>query len=118
MDQERDGLIATPMSLHDQQRKTSLHKRCGHRPVLILADRFLATTLHQRLALSQVASAVLFSVRPETINKRIRDIRQLPEQAAGHATQPSPHRLASLDDLYNLATAAAITLPSQIKRAC
>ena len=73
--------------------------------------------LHQRLALPQVAIAVLFSVRPETINKRIRDIRQLLDQA-GHTIQPGPHRLASLDDLYSLATAAEITVPPEIKTAC
>ena len=126
--QERDALIAALMSLHDQQRETSLDKRRGHRPrlaapgtgrrpVLTLADRLLATTLHQRLALPQVAIAVLFSVRPETINKRIRDIRQLLDQA-GHTIQPGPHRLASLDDLCNLATAAEITVPPEIKTAC
>jgi len=116
------------MSLHDQQRETSLDKRRGHRPrlaapgtgrrpVLTLADRLLATTLHQRLALPQVAIAILFSVRPETINKRIRDIRQLLDQA-GHTIQPGPHRLASLDDLCSLATAAEITVPPEIKTAC
>jgi hypothetical protein len=61
--------------------------------------------------------AVLFSVRPETINKRIRDIRQLLDQA-GHTIQPGPHRLASLDDLCNLATAAEITVPPEIETAC
>ena len=73
------------------------------------ADRLLATILHYRLHLPQVAIAALFSVRPETINKRIRDIRQLLDQA-GHTIQPGPHRLARLDDLYNLATAAEITV--------
>ena len=82
-----------------------------------LADRLLATTLHQRLALPQVAIAVLFSVRPETINKRIRDVRQLLDQA-GHTIHPAPHPLADLDDLYSLATAAEITLPSKTKTAC
>ena len=126
--QEWDALIAALMSLHDQQRETSLDKRRGHRPrlaapgtgrrpVLTLADRLLATTLHQQLGLPQVAIAVLFSVRPETINKRIRDIRQLLDQA-GHTIQPGPHRLASLDDLYTLATTAEITVPSEIKTAC
>jgi hypothetical protein len=126
--QEWDALIAALMGLHDQQRETSLDKRRGHRPrlaapgtgrrpVLTLADRLLATTLHQRLALPQVAIAILFSVRPETINKRIRDIRQLLDQA-GHTIQPGPHRLASLDDLYSLATAAEITVPPEIKTAC
>jgi hypothetical protein len=75
------------------------------------------TTLHQRLALPQVAIAVLFSVRPETINKRIRDIRQLLDQA-GYTIQPGLHRLASLDDLYRLATTAEITVPPEIKTAC
>jgi len=125
---EWDALIAALMSLHDQQREASLDKRRGHRPrlaapgtgrrpVLTLADRLLATTLHQRLALPQVAIAVLFSVRPETINKRIRDIRQLLDRA-GHTIQPGPHRVASLDDLYSLATAAEITVPPEIKTAC
>jgi hypothetical protein len=116
------------MSLHDQQRETRLDKRRGHRPrlaapgtgrrpLLTLADRLLAAVLHQRLALPQVAIATLLGVRPETINRRIRDIRQLLDQA-GHAIQPGPHRHASLDDLYSLATAAEITLPPEIKTAC
>jgi hypothetical protein len=74
-------------------------------------------TLHQHLALPQVAIATLPGVRPETINRRIRDIRQLLDQA-GHTIQPGPHRLASLDDLYNLATTAEITPPPEIKTAC
>ena len=125
---EWDTLITTLMTLHDQQREASLGKRRGHRPrlaapgtgrrpVLTLADRLLATALHQRLALPQVAIAALFSVRPETINKRIREIRQLLDQA-GHAFQPGPHRLASLNDLSSLAIEAGITIPSEIKTAC
>ena len=73
--------------------------------------------MHQRLALPQVAIATLFSVRPETINKRIRDIRQLLDQA-GYAIQPGPHRLASLEDLSNLAAAEGILAPTEIKTAC
>ena len=73
--------------------------------------------MHQRLALPQVAIATLFSVRPETINTRIRDIRQLLEQAR-HTIQPSPHRLASLDDLSNLAAAEGVLAPAEIKTAC
>jgi len=123
-----DALITTLMTLHGQQRETSLDARRGHRPrltapgtgrrpVLTLADRLLATVLHQRLALPQVAIAALFSVRPETINKRIRDIRQLLDQAR-HTIQPGPHHLASLDDLYKLAAATGINTPSEIKTAC
>ena len=116
------------MTLHIQQREATLDKRRGHRPrlaapgtgrrpVLTLADRLLATALHQRLALPQIAIAALFNVRPETINRRIREIRQLLEQA-GHTIQPGPHRLASLDDLYSLANAEGIVIPSQINTAC
>ena len=126
---EWDALTATLMTLHDQQREASLDKRRGHRPrikagpgtgrrpVLTLADRLLATILHYRLALPQVAIAALFGVRPETVNKRIRDIRQLLDQA-GHAIQPGPHHLASLDDLYTLARSTDITVWPDIKTAC
>lgn len=106
---------------------TDLDKRRGHRPrraapgtgrlpVLTLADRLLATLLHHRLALPQLTVATLFNVRPETINRRIRDIRQL-LHAAAHAIQPAKDRLATLDGLYNLASAAGITRPSEIKTA-
>jgi hypothetical protein len=125
---EWDALTTALMSLHDQQREASLDKRRGHRPrltapgtgrrpVLTLADRLLATVLHYRLALPQVAIAALFGVQPETVNRRIRDIRQLLDQA-GHAIQPSPHHLASLDDLYKLARSTGIAIQSEIKTAC
>jgi hypothetical protein len=116
------------MTLHDQQRETSLDKRRGHRPrltapgtgrrpVLTLADRLLATVLHHRLALPQVAIAALLRVRPETVNRRIRDIRQLLERA-GYVIEPGPHRLASLNDLYGLAIAAGIVISPETKTAC
>ncbi len=116
------------MTLHGQQREADLDTRRGHRarlaapgtgrrPSSTLADRLLATILHKRLALPQVAIAALFSVRPETINRRIRDIRQLLQQA-GYTIQPGPRRLASLDDLSRLATAEGITIASKIKTAC
>jgi Rhodopirellula transposase DDE domain len=125
---EWDALIAVLMTLHDQQREAGLDKRRGHRPrltapgagrrpLLTLADRLLATVLHHRLGLPQTAVAALVSVRPETINRRIRGIRQLLEQA-GHVIQPGPHRLASLDDLYSLATKEGIAVASEIKTAC
>jgi transposase len=123
-----DTLIATLLTLHGQQREASLDARRGHRPRLTapgtgrrpgltLADQLLATILHYRLHLPQVAIAALFSVRPETINKRIRDVRQLLDQA-GHTIQPGPHRLANLDDLYELAGAAGLSIPPEIKAAC
>jgi len=80
-------------------------------------DRLLATVLHYRLALPQVAIAALFGVHPETISRRIRDIRQLLGQA-GHAIQPGPHRLASLDDLHALAESSGIAIQAETKTAC
>ena len=126
--QQWDAQIAALMTLHDQQRETSLDKRRGHRPRLIapgvgrrplltLADRLLATVLHQRHALPQTAIAALFGVRPETVNRRIRDIRQLLDQA-GYTIEAGPHRLASLEDLSNLAAAEGILAPAEIKAAC
>lgn len=110
------------MTLHPRQREANLDKRRGHRPrltapgtgrrpVLTLADRLLATILHQRLALPQTAVAALFHVRPKTINRHIRETRQLLQQA-GHTIHPSPHRLAALDDLYRLATTEGISVPA------
>ena len=54
--QDRDTPIAALMSLHHQQRETNLDNRRGRRPVLTLADRLLATTLCQRLALPRSPS--------------------------------------------------------------
>ena len=121
-------MITTLMTLHDQRREADLDKRRGHRPrlaapgagrrpILTLAGRLLAAALHQRLALPQVAIAALFTVRPETINRHIRDVRQLLDQA-GHAIQPGPYRLASLDEFYSLGVAEGIAIPAEIKTAC
>jgi transposase len=123
-----DALLGTLLTLHDQQREASLHQRRGHRPrmaapgtgrrpVLTLADRLLAATLHHRLGLPQVTIAALFTVRPETINRQLRAIRQLLQQA-GHTIQPSPHKIATIHDLHEYATANGITAPPNIKTAC
>ncbi|MFB6958799.1 ISAzo13 family transposase [Streptomyces sp. NPDC056309] len=119
---EWDALIVQLLALHDDQREADLDKRRGHRPrikgdgttgrrpMLTLADRLLATVLHYRLALPQVAVATLFNVHPGTVNRRIRDVRQL-LQTAGHTIQPADHQLADLDALHDLATTAGITPP-------
>jgi hypothetical protein len=118
-------LLTTLLMLHERQREEKLDKRRGHRPRqtapgagrrpgLTLADRLLATFLHHRLALPQTAVAALFDVRPETINRHIREVRQLLQQA-GYAIQPGPHPLATLNDLHSLATAEGITVPTHIK---
>ena len=123
-----NDLITTLITLHDQQHEASLDKRRGHRPrrtapgtgrrpMSTLADRLLAAVLHHRHGLPQTAIADLFNVRPETINRHLREIRQLLQQA-GHAIQPSPHRLATLNDLYDHANAQGIANPPTIKPAC
>jgi hypothetical protein len=128
-----DTLLATLLTLHEQQRETSLHQRRGHRPrltapgtgrrpVLTLADRLIAATLHHRLGLPQVAIAALFTVRPETINRQLRQIRQLLQQA-GHTLRPTPHKITTIDDLRTYAAANGIDQPPNrtmpnIKTAC
>jgi transposase len=123
-----DALITTLMTLHERQREASLDKRRGHRPrqaapgpgrrpVLTLADRLLTAVLHYRHALPQVAIATLLGVRPETVSKRLRDIRQLLDQA-GITIQPGPRRLATLEDLYDLARSTGIAIQPEIKTAC
>ncbi|MFJ5532670.1 ISAzo13 family transposase [Streptomyces sp. NPDC093261] len=125
--QEWDALITTLTALHEDQREEHLTKRrgnrprltapgTGRRPMLTLADRLLATLLHHRLGFPQVAIARLFSVTPFTINRRIRDIRQLLD-TAGHTVHPADQRLATLDDLHRLANTAGITIPTEIKTA-
>jgi transposase len=115
---EWDALVTTLMTLHEGQREASLDKRRGHRPrqaapgpgrrpVLTLADRLLAAVLHYRLGLSQVAIGVLLGVRPETVSKRLRDIRELLDQA-GTIIQPGPRRLGNLEELYDLARSTGI----------
>jgi hypothetical protein len=122
-----NAMITTLMTLHDRQREAGLDKRrggrprlapgAGRRPALTLADRLLAAILHYRHALPQVAIATLFRVRPETVNKRLRDIRQLLDQA-GITIQPGPRRLTALEDLYDLAKSTDIAIQPEIKTAC
>jgi hypothetical protein len=122
------ALIGELLILHDAQRETALDTRRGHRPRLVapgtgrrpmltLADRLMALVLHQRFALPQVAIAVLFGVRPETVNRRIREIRELLE-TTGHTVQTAECRLASLDDLHTFASRTGITTTMEIKQAC
>ncbi|MGO4751495.1 ISAzo13 family transposase, partial [Streptomyces sp. 2MCAF27] len=63
-----------------------------------------------------VTVARLFGVTPETINRRIRDIRQLLGMA-GHIIHPADHQLTTLDHLYDHANAVGITVPPKIKTA-
>jgi transposase len=124
---EWDALIATITMLQQEQREAELDKRRAHRPrktrsgtgrrpSLTLADRLLATVLHHRLALPHVAVAALFSIRPETSNRWIRDTRRLLQQA-GRTIQPADTPLSGLDDLYDFATTAGLAVPPRITTA-
>lgn len=123
-------LIESLLGLHEQQRETALDKRRGHRPRLVnpgigtgrrpmltLADRLMAVILHQHHGLPQVTIAALFGVRPETLNRRIRDTREL-LKTAGHTITPARHRLATLDDLHAFADTNDNTTAAEIKQAC
>jgi transposase len=125
---EWDTLITTLTTLHEAQRETHLDKRRGHRPrakgdgttgrrpILTLADRLLAAILHYRHGLPQIAIADLFNVRPETINRRLRDIREL-LATAGHDLHPAERQPATLNDLFNQAREAGIITTPEIKTA-
>jgi hypothetical protein len=125
---EWDALVTTLMTLHERQREPSLDKRRGHRPPAGRPGSRSAARPHPGRpapgrctalppGLSQVAIGVLLGVRPETVSKRLRDIRELLDQAST-TIQPGPRRLASLEELYDLARSTEIDLWVKIKSAC
>jgi hypothetical protein len=99
----------------DRQKTPAAGLYTGRRPGLTLANRLLATLLYERFRLPQVAIARLFAVAPQTINRRIRKTHRLLDQV-GHVIAPADHRLATLDDLADLADRLDIPTP-QIKTA-
>jgi hypothetical protein len=123
-----DALTAALATPSGQLREAGLNRRrgdrprqigagTGRRPLLTLTGKLTAAILHHRHGLPQRAIAALFQVRPETINRHIGDTRQLLRQT-GHAIQPSPRKLATLDDLYRYAAEQGIPTPAEIKAAC
>jgi hypothetical protein len=108
-DTDWSTLTGRLLVLHHSQREDALGRRrggrprivgngtTGRRPVLTLPDRLLAAIPHHRPALPQVAIADLYGVAAETINRRIRDLRQLLEQD-GTTIRPARTRLRTLGD--------------------
>jgi hypothetical protein len=100
-------------------RRRGYRPRQGHdrggRPKITLAGKLLATILHDRHGLPCKAIAALFGIRHEHVSRHAGDIRRLLRQI-GHAIEPSPHKLATLDDLYRHATAAGITIPRRSRQ--
>jgi transposase len=119
---ELSGLItALTLPWHAHQESRRYKWRGGPRrqrpgdhgsPVLDMTDQILATLLHLHLHLPQHVTAVLLGVDRSTISHAITSIRPLLSQ---HRTTipTAPHRLRTLTDLTQYATAAGITLPIQ-----
>jgi predicted transcriptional regulator len=82
-----------------------------------LAAKLLAAILRDRHGLPCKAIAALLGIRHELTSRYTSDIRRLLRQA-GHAIEPAPRKLTTLDDLCRHATAAGITIPAKIKPAC
>jgi transposase len=123
-----DALTAALTGPAAQLREAALNRRRGYRPRqpapgtgrrprLTLTDKLIAAILHDRHGLTHKAIAALYQVRHEDICRHVGDIRLLLRQT-GHTIEPSPHKLATLDDLYRYAAAQGITKPAEIKTAC
>jgi hypothetical protein len=108
-----NALITTITALHPAATGSRAGQRRGHRPERPAPARPSPDRDPRRPAPghrpappprpTQSAIAELLSVRPETINKHIRDSQHLLEQA-GHTIQLAEQQLATLEDLYNLAS--------------
>lgn len=122
------NLVGRLTALHHDLREDQLHQRrggrprlvgngtTGCRPVLTLPDQLLAAILHYRLAPPQTAIAALFGVTPETVNRRLRDLRRLLEQD-GTTIRPAEARLRTLDDFHRYTNRKGLTRPDEIKSA-
>ena len=122
-----DALTAALTGPASQLREAALNRRrgyrprqlpgAGRRPRITLTHKLIAAILHDRHGLTHKAIAALYQVRHEDICRHVGDIRLLLRQT-GHTVEPSPHKLATLDDLYRYAAAQGIIKPAEIKTAC
>ena len=87
----------------------------GGPPGLPLAAQLTAVILRDRHGLPCKAIAALTGIRHEHISRYTSEIRTLLRQA-GHAIQPAPRKLATLDDLYAHAAAHGIPTPAKINK--
>jgi hypothetical protein len=120
-----DALTAALAGPAAQLREAALNRRRGYRPRrqaprprpgLTLTDKLTAAILHHRHGLPQKAIAALCQIRHEQISRYISDIRHLLHQT-GHAIQPAPRTLTTLDDLHAYAAAHGIHTPAPINTA-
>jgi hypothetical protein len=122
-----DALAAALAGPAAALREAALDRRRGHRPRQAhghgrrprhtLPGKLMAAILHDRHGLPQKAIAALYQTTPEVISRHTGDIRRLLAQT-GNTIQPSPHKLATLDDLRRYATDHGIHVPAKIKPAC
>jgi len=122
-----DALAAALAGPAAALREAALDRRRGHRPRQAhghgrrprhtLPGKLIAAILHDRHGLPNKAIAALYQTTPELISRHIGQIRTLLHQT-GNTIQPSPHKLATLDDLYRYATDHGIHVPAKIKPAC
>jgi hypothetical protein len=123
-----DALTAALAGPAAALREAALHRRRGYRPRrqppgtgrrprITLAAKLLAVILRDRHGLPCKAIAALLGIRHDLISRYTSDTRRLLHQI-GHAIDPAPRPLATLDDLCRHATAAGITTPAKIKPAC
>ncbi|GAU71478.1 transposase [Streptomyces sp. NBRC 110611] len=125
-----DQLIGELAAAREAQREEDLHQRrggdrqkvptaglyTGRRPGLTLVDRLLATLPLRAIGASAGRHRPPLRGRTQTINRRIRKTHQLLDQI-GHTIAPAEHRLATLNDLADLATQLGITPTPEIKTA-
>jgi hypothetical protein len=115
------GPWSTQRERDRNQRRGSDRQRApgaGPPPKLTLADRVLATLLHQHLALPCPLLAQLLGVNRTTISRAIRDTLPLLNQHASAIHEPANTRIHTLADLHAYAAAKAVTLAQEIKPAC
>jgi transposase len=115
------GPWSTQREQDRNQRRGSDRQRApgaGPPPKLTLADRVLATLLHQHLALPYPLLAQLLGVNRTTISRAIQQTRPLLDQHGPATAGPPVTRLHTLADISAYAASQGITPLPESKSAC
>ena len=124
---ELDDLVAALAGPWSEQREQDLHQRrgsdrqrapgAGPPPRLTIADRVLATLLHQHLALPYPLLAQLLGVNRTTISRAVQQTRPLLARRGLAAGQPAA-RLCTLAGISAYAARQGIMPRPELKSAC